>query len=115
MYQINKLYTLNLHSVICKMHCNNNSITLIVIINTHLIGLLNGLSQVLSTSALLTFGAGKFFDVGKCSVYRRMFSSMSSFYLLDASRTSPNLLVVTTKTLSPEIDKYLLGGKLAPT
>lgn len=67
--------------------------------NTHLIGLLNGLSQVLSTSVLLTFGAKVISDAGACP---RMFSSTSSFYPLHAARAShpATTQVVTTKTIS---------------
>lgn len=53
-----------------------------------------GSHQGVSTSALLTFGAGEFFVMWG---YSEMFSSISGFYLLVGNSNSPLLPLMTTK------------------
>lgn len=71
----------------------------------------HGLEKSFSTSVLLTFQAGQFFDVGDGPGHCRIFSSFLGLYSLDASRTPS--LTVTTK-MSLDIVKCPWGAKSSP-
>lgn len=48
-------------------------------------------------------------------MYRMMFSTIPGLYLLGANRNlSPTTHIIMTNKKSLDIDKYLLGGKVAP-
>lgn len=67
--------------------------------------------KVFSTSVLLTFQAGQFFDVGDGPGHCRIFSSFPGLYSLDASGT-PSLTVTTKMAL--DIVKCPWGAKSSP-
>lgn len=70
------------------------------------------LSQNLSTSALLTFGAGRF-RFGGCPTWHRMLSSIPGFYPLDVRGIFPTTPVLTTQSVSRHHQMFSRENKIA--
>lgn len=76
----------------------------------------SALNQAFLTLAWLTFGAGSFFVVERCPVYRRMSSSILGLYPRDAHSTILPSTTLPQQTLSPDTAKCFLGdwvGKMS--